>query len=171
MINLSQREKRLMILLGTLVSVIILVFLIILPIMNFIDNNRKKSESSVADLTRLDKLYQEYTELDQKMKKIESQIGDPTAVASMIEEKSESEGILKNKVYVRDSPGRRQGNFMVISTDVKFEGVAIEPLLKFIYGMESSNRLIKISYLRVNKAIRGRNAYDAQIKFDCFTKQ
>jgi len=58
-----------------------------------------------------------------------------------------------------------------VSTDVKFEGVAIAPLMKFIHLMENSDKMIKVNYLQIRLALKGRNTYDVRIKFDSLTSR
>ena len=170
MINLTQREKRLLQLLGVILGAIVLLFMIVMPIIELKNRSDEKYKMNLANLSMLDKLYDDYREIDQELKRFDSLVKNTKGVASLIEDNAESESILKNKIYVRDRPSRVQGKYKMISTDVKFEGINIENLMKFIYKMENSNKLIKVSYLRISSTIKGKNTYDAQIMFDSFTE-
>jgi hypothetical protein len=170
MINLTQREKNLIIALGALVSGLVLIFIIILPVVSFIKQSQEETIAKQTNLGKLDKIYEEYRGIDQKIKDFEALMRNTKSLASMIEEKSEADGILTNKVYIRDNPGGMVSKYRRVSTDVRFEGVDMEKLLKFMYDMENSNKIVRISYLRISPTIKGRNTYDAQIKFDSFTE-
>ena len=171
MYKLTQREKRLLLISGVFLGALILLFLIIMPIINFLNKSEEEYKNNLSNLNKLEQIYKDYKEIEQNMKQVESKIKNTKGVASLIEKNAEDTKILQNKVYIRDRPSRVQGKYKTISTDVKFEGVNMEYLLNFIYNMEVSNKLLKISYLRINRTLKGKSTYDAQIKFDSFTEE
>jgi hypothetical protein len=58
-----------------------------------------------------------------------------------------------------------------VTADVKLEGVPIQKLVRFLYEIENSNVLLKISYLRIYQGLRGADTYDVILKIDSFTMQ
>jgi len=54
---------------------------------------------------------------------------------------------------------------------MKLDGVSIQSLLKFIYEIENSNKLVNISYLRINKSFKSPNLYDVNLKIESYTLQ
>ena len=166
MITLNDREKILLQILGGLAAVLAVYYLIITPIVEYHSRIETESVGAKENLYKLAKIYDKYNNLKQKKTSYERSLKSGKAVTTLIEEYAAKVGILENKVYTRDHPGARQDKYKKMSTDVKFEGVSIVPILEFIYHMENSGNLINISYLRINQAFKGRETYDVMIKFD-----
>ena len=171
MIELNKREKRLLQLLALLVGVLLVYFLIISPILSLRESINSEYESNMAKLNPLDKLYEQYRDIRQKISQYNAQLNNTRGITSLIEENAQSLNIIKNKTYTRDRPTITQGKYKKISADVRFEGVDINSIMNFIYKMENSGMLMKISYLRINQTIKGRNTYDVTITFNSVLSQ
>jgi len=171
MIELKEREKKLLIALILLVCCLILYFFLIRPIWNYTAAIEKKYEVNQADLNKLDKIYQKYKVTKDKRTRFLSLLNKSRGITTIIEENARSVNILRNNVYTRDRPSNFQGKYKKTSTDVKFEGVDITSILKFIYQIENSNKLIKTSYLRISRGLKGKNTYDVILKFDSLSSQ
>ncbi|OHD64121.1 MAG: hypothetical protein A2176_00565 [Spirochaetes bacterium RBG_13_51_14] len=171
MIELNKREKRLLQLLALLVGVLLVYFLIISPILSLRESINSEYESNMAKLNTLDKLYEQYRDIRQKISQYNAQLNNTRGITSLIEENAQSLNIIKNKTYTRDRPTITQGKYKKISADVRFEGIDINSILNFIYRMENSGMMIQISYLRINQTIKGRNTYDVTITFNSITSQ
>ncbi len=88
-----------------------------------------------------------------------------------MEDNAAKAGILNNKIYNRDHQSNLQNNYRKITTDVKFEGINIKSAMNFLYYMENSNILLKISYVRISQAVKERNNYDVTVNIDSFKNQ
>ncbi len=169
--QISKREKQLITALAVLVGSLILYYFIISPFLAFkeeMDNNKK---NNVFSLQKLDDTYNQFRQVKSERDRYERLLRNTKGVSSLIEENAQKTGILNNKVYNRDSQANIQNKYKKITSSVKFEGVNIKSALKFIYMMENSDNLIKVSYLRINQAIKEKNNYDVTIKFDSFKKE
>lgn len=171
MIELNKREKRLLQILAVLVGILAVYFLVISPILSIHEHISNEFATNMSKLNSLDKLYDEYREIRQSVSRYQSQLNSTQGLTSLIEENAQSANIAKNKTYNRDRPTVPQGKYKKISADVRFEGVDINSLLNFIYKMENSGMLVRISYLRINQTVKGRNTYDATITFNSVTSQ
>ncbi len=171
MIELNKREKRLLQILAVIIGIVAFFFLIISPIISLRESINKEYELNMSKLTTLDKIYDQYRESRDRISQYNSQLNNTKGLTSMIEENAQSLNIIRNKTYTRDRPTVTQGKYKKISADVRFEGVDINSILNFIYRMENSGMLIKISYLRINQTIKGRNTYDVTITFNSLTTQ
>src|SRR4030042_2134367 len=150
MIDRNKREKRLLQLLALLVGVLLVYFLIISPILSLRESINSEYESNMAKLNTLDKLYEQYRDIRQKISQYNAQLNNTRGITSLIEKNDQSLTIIKNKTYTRDRPTITQGKYKKISADVRFEGIDINSILNFIYRMENSGMMIQISYLRIN---------------------
>ena len=171
MIEFSKREKRLLQILAALVGLLVLYFLVISPILAIHDRINNEFAANMSKLNTLDKLHEQYRELRQSISRYQSQLNSTQGLTTLIEENARGANIAKNKTYNRDRPTVPQGKYKKISADVRFEGVDINSLLNFIYKMENSGMLVRISYLRINQTVKGRNTYDATMTFNSVTSQ
>ncbi len=172
MIKLSQREKSLLKILIAFVIILGIYFLIISPFLNFQENSESELKVNMANLNKIDKIYSEFKEIRNKKTKIMSLLNRKDEnITSLIEQWASSTNIARNIAYTRRTQSNIQNKYIRITTDVKFEGVSIEKLLKFIYEIENSNKLIKFSYIRIHQGLKGKNKYDVILKIDSFTAQ
>lgn len=171
MIKLNKREKILVQVLIVFVGVLIIYFLIVSPFVSYRKKIASDFENNINQLKKLEKIYEKYKDVKDKKTKYDSLLNVKKGVTTLIEENADSVNIRKNIVYTRDNPTNIQNKFKKVSTDVKFEGVDIKSFLKFLHKMENSNQLIKIDYIRINLALKGRETYDITIKFDSLTAQ
>ena len=147
----------------------IIYFLIISPFIGY----REKAENELKEnrdrLEKLEKIYEEFkTARSDKMKYMSLLNQKESDTTSLIEQIATSNKIDKNIAYSRRSQSNIQNRFMRVTTDVKFEGVAIQSILKFIYDLENSNRLVKLNYIRIQQALKGTDRYDVIMKIDSF---
>ncbi len=169
MISFTEREKKLLTGLGAFIGVMLVYFLVISPIVDFKTSLKKEYESNAERLNTLDRLYEQYLQLKSEKEKYQNLLKNNIGISSLIENLAKETNILDNKAYTRDNPSNIQGKFKKVSTEVKFEGVNISSLMKFIYKLENSNKVIKISYMRVRLALKGKDVYDVTLKIDSYT--
>ncbi len=171
MIKLSVREKRLASILAVLLGGVILYYGIIGPVMSFLSSTGNTQEKNIAQLKELDDIYRQYREIRDRKNRYEQLLRDTRGVSSLVEDNAAKAGILNNKIYNRDHQSNLQNNYRKITTDVKFEGINIKSAMNFLYYMENSNILLKISYVRISQAVKERNNYDVTVNIDSFKNQ
>ena len=169
--QLSSREKRLLQLLAGVVGILVLYYGIIGPVMSLRESIDSTYQTSISRLNDLDTIYRQYREIREKKERFNQQLRDTRGVSALVEENAQKAGILGNKTYNRDHETNLQNRFKKISTDVKFEGVNIKSAVDFLYYMENSNKLIKISSLRISQALKERSNYDVTVTFDSYKNQ
>lgn len=171
MIKLSQREKILLQILVSLIVIAIIYFLIISPIIEMRRSGDSEVKEKLANVNKIDKIYMEYKELLQKKNEIYSQLNKKDNLTSQIEQYATSNNIAKNIAYTRRGQSVIQNKYIRITTDIKFDGVAMDKLLKFIYDVENSNSLLKLDYIRIHQGLKDTNTYDVIMKIDSFALQ
>lgn len=170
--KLTQRERTLLIALASVLGITIIYFLIISPLINMKQSGDTAVKSNIEKIIKMDKIYEEYKDLKQENARYKVLLDKKNEnVTTLIEQWSNSTGISRNIAYSRRSQTVLQNKFVRITTDMKIDGVSIEPMLKFIYEVENSNKLLKISYLRIQQALKGTDTYDVSLKIDSFTTQ
>jgi type II secretory pathway component PulM len=169
MITLTHREKKLLTALAAFMGVLLVYFAVISPISEFKSGLETEYKSNLQRLNTLDKLYEQYIQLKSEKENYQNLLKNNEGITTLIETIAKQTNILKNKVYTRDNPSNIQGKFKKVSTEVKFEGVDIGSMMNFIYKLENSNKIIKIAYMRVRLALKGKDVYDVTLKIDSYT--
>lgn len=168
MINLTDREQKLLKIFAVIVAIAIVYLLIIRPLASFRERTGREFENNAQNLTKLDKIYEEYLIVKEKNARYNMLLKNSSGLTTLIEENAQAVNILKNKTGNRDNPSSLQNKYHGLSTEVKFEGVDIKSVVNFIHKMENSNRLVKISYLNIKQALNQTSTYDVIIKFDSY---
>ncbi len=172
MINLSKREKRLLQILGGVAGFALVYLLVISPLTSAKRGSEDRVRGKLDDIAKIDRMYEEYRELRQKKTRYMSQLENKNAnITSMVEQWASNAGITGNIAYTRRTQANIQNKYVMITTIMKIDSVAIEPMLKFIYEVENSNMLLKISYIRMREAIKGADTYDVELKINTYTAQ
>src|SRR6056297_805099 len=161
MIRVSEREKKLLQVLIIVFSVVIIYYLIVTPLVKFFSKTDESLESNKEQLIQLDKIYKNYRDLEQTYNRYSSLLKSGNDnITSMIEQWSQSTNVARHIAYTRRRQSIIQNKYIRITTDIKLEGVPIQSCLQFIYEIENSNKLLKMSYIRINKALKGSSTYD-----------
>ncbi len=171
MIALSNRERILLRVLYVIAGLFVIYFFIITPVMRITSDSRKSWDQNTNRLAELDSLYQEYRDIQDKKNSISDLMRDTRGMATLVEENAKNAGILQNKADNRDQTSNIQNKYQKITTEVRFEGVDIRPLMKFLFDMENSGKYVRISYLRINQAVKERQTYDVTVKFTSYQLQ
>jgi hypothetical protein len=171
MIQMSKREIIMLKVLLGLLGIVAAYYLIISPLIVMRSSMNSSYEDNMARIQKLQKMHEEYQEIRQKRSQYESQISSGVGITTLIEETAKNLKILGNKSYVRVIPGSTKDNYKKVSAEVKFVGVDITSAMRFLHGMEHSNNLVRTSYMRISEALKGRDIYDVEIKFDSITSQ
>ena len=166
--EISAREKKLLIILLALIGGLIIFYGVINPLISFQNSVSSSGASGIVRINELETIYQQYRTLREKRTDIERKLKDTSSVSSLIEQQAATAGISGNRVYNRERETNIQNKIKKITTEVKFEGVGIRPVLEFIYNVENSNKLINVASLRINQAVKERSNYDVTISFENF---
>jgi len=163
--NLSKREINLLKILAIIISLSLIYLFVISPIINLSSESQNEFNNSKQKVLQLNKIYLDYNETKRKIYQYKKLMKNDSGITSLIEDNAKKTNILENKVYTRDRPITIKNKYLKIITDVKFESVNMKSMINFLYLMENSNKSIKVSYLRIRSALKGKMTYDVIIKF------
>ena len=169
MLELSAREKKLLIALCILVGAVVLFYIVIDPYLNLRKSVAGSGAEALSRLNELEKVYFQYRDTKEKKENYDRLMQKSSGVSVLVEESAGRLGIQNNKVYNREREANIQNKFKKTTTEVKFEGINIRAALDFIYSMENSDKLIKTSSLRISQGIKERSNYDITIVFESYT--
>lgn len=166
---LSNREKKLLIFLGTVLVLVLGYNFIAKPLLDSRAGSAKHTTDNTSRMKRISQLFDEYRNVRAEKSRYLALLENKTEkTTELIQQCSTANNIDKNIGYTRKSQSNVQNKYIRVTTDVKVEGVSVQPLLKFIYDIENSNEQVRVQYLRINKGLKGTDTYDAIIKIDSF---
>ena len=167
--TLTSREKKLLLALGIVAVLTLGYSFVIKPVMDYKASTSKHSGDNASRIKKMTALYDEYRKVRQEKNKYLTLLENKTEkTTELVQQCASSNNIDKNIAYTRKSQSNVQNKYIRVTTDIKIEGVSIQPLLKFIFDIENSNDLVRVQYLRINKGLKGTDTYDALIKIDSF---
>ncbi len=171
MINLSSREKRLLMLLSTVIVAGIFYFFIIKPVTDFKRQSDSSYERNMARLNKLEEINNNYREILAEKSRLNAATPDGKGIAPLVDDIAVTLNISGNKAYLRENPGIIQNGIQKVTTEIKFEGVTISSLLEFINRLENSNSTLKTKNILINTGIKERSRYDAILTVVSLTKR
>ncbi|HON76935.1 MAG TPA: type II secretion system protein GspM [Spirochaetota bacterium] len=170
--TLTEREKKLLQILTAVIATAAVFFLVINPLIKLKTGNTSGMQKNISDLTQIDKLYQEYRDIREQKNNYMAQLNRKDSnITALVEQWAAAAKVTRNIADTRSTQTNIQNKYIKITTTIKLDSVAIEPLLNFIYHIESSNLLLKINYIRIHEAIKGRDTYDVSLKISNFMSQ
>jgi type II secretory pathway component PulM len=171
MLKINDREKKLLIVLGALISALGLYFLIISPLIDLKKNSDEIYNKNRLKINRLDDIYSQYRDILTEKSKLNAIAAGNTGIGAKVDEIATGLGIIGNKVYLKETPGNIQNNIQKMTTEVKFEGISIKALMEFLNKIESSNIPLKIQNLVIYSGIKERSRYDSVITIVSLTRR
>lgn len=171
MINLSNREKNLIIVLISVVILGIFYTLIISPVVEFKKNAEQSFVKNISLLNKFEEINNEYKLVLAEKSRLSSASGMGTGIAGLVDEISKSLNIASNRTSLKEMPGIVQNGLQKITTEIRFEGISIQSALEFINRLENSNMTLKVKNVVINAAIKERSRYDIIITVVSLTKR
>ncbi|HPD77936.1 MAG: General secretion pathway, M protein [Spirochaetes bacterium ADurb.Bin218] len=171
MINLSNREKNLIIVLISVVILGIFYTFIISPVVEFKKNAEQSFVKNISLLNKFEEINNEYKLVLAEKSRLSSASGMGTGIAGLVDEISKSLNIASNRTSLKEMPGIVQNGLQKITTEIRFEGISIQSALEFINRLENSNMTLKVKNVVINSAIKERSRYDIIITVVSLTKR
>ncbi|HPS85404.1 MAG TPA: type II secretion system protein GspM [Spirochaetota bacterium] len=171
MINLNDREKKLLFILAGILITGFVYYFILSPIIEFKKNSDDIYNKNRLKINKLDDIYSEYRDIITEKSKLSAVASGNSGIGSMVDEIASSLKIASNKVYLKENPGIVQNSIQKMTTEIKFEGVPVKELLEFLNRIENSNTPLKIQSLVIYSGIKERSRYDAVITIVSLSKR
>lgn len=171
--QLNKREKNLLIILAILMVVAVIYYIATNPFKNIsLSTSANNKPDYSAKVDQLRSIYSRYMITKEKIQFYEKQLNSTNDnITSLVQTLAKQENIDDNIGYTRRTQTNIQNKYTRINTDVKINGVDIQSLLRFIQKIENNESLIFVSYLHINKGLKGTDKYDALIKIHTFVKK
>lgn len=173
-LNISDREKNLLKILGGVVILIIVYTFIIDPFFLTENNDTAAITKQNEQLKKLNDTYEKYNIAKQKNTKYDSLFSNKTENLSSQIDKLLLQHNLKDSLgRLSRSPKNLKNKFEAVSYNFKLNAISIQPLLKFLNDIEKSNQYVKIKSLIIKKVTKASNddRYDATINIETYIKK
>ena len=162
MINLNDREKKLLIVLIIVALVSFTYYFILTPIIEYKENSNTTVDKNRLKITSLDNTYSEYKDIIEEKKKLNA-LASNNNIVSMTGEIA-SELNIKNNINYKNTPSNIvQNDIEKTTTEIRVEGVPINALLQFIDRIEHLNFPLKIQKVVITSGFKDRDRYDSLI--------
>ncbi len=171
MINLNNREKKLLFVLAGILITGFIYYFLISPIIELKENSDNIYNKNRLKIVKLDELYSDYKDIISEKNKLNSVVSSNSGIGAMVDDIALNLKIISNKVYLKENPGVVQNGFQKMTTEIKFEGITIKALLEFINKLENSNTPLKIQSLVIFSGIKERSRYDSVITIVSLSKR
>jgi len=171
MININDREKKLLFILAGILITGFVYYLIISPIIEFKKNSADIYNRNRLKISKLDEIYSEYKDVISEKSKLNSVASQNNGIAATVDEIASSLNIKSNKVYLNETPGIIQNGIQKMTTEIKFEGIPMKALLEFLNKIERSNTPLKIQSIIIDSGIKERSRYDSVITIVSLSKR
>ncbi len=166
MIQLSKREQKMATILGGILALFIIWTFIVSPIIDSQSSIESHTNVSKSRLMQLDQIHAKYQTAKRKKRLYDSKLKH-SGLHATVEENAKKFGL---KPTTSENHTNVQNKFKKFKNNVKFESAAITSILKFIHSIENSNKLVRITGLRIRLALKGRKTYDANLTIESLAK-
>ncbi|MFQ6112434.1 MAG: type II secretion system protein GspM [Nitrospinota bacterium] len=150
--KLSPRERRLVLGGAIFVGALALSQWVLIPMWNQTRRYERLSARRTLELRELRKLTSLYLTYKGKMAHIERRLvrkGDNFSLFTFLERAAVRAGIKDNLLSMKPSQSKVGEFYMESSVEVKFQGLSIERLVKYLYFIETAEKLLKIKRLQI----------------------
>jgi len=171
MINLNDREKKLLFILAGIFIAGFVYYFIVSPIIEFKKNSDDIYNKNRLKISKLDDIYSEYQDIIIEKGKLNTVASENSSIATLVDQIASNLNIKTNRTNFKETPGIVQNGIQKTTTEMKFEGIPINALLEFINKIENSNTPLKIQKLVIYSGIKERSRYDAVITIVSLSKR
>ena len=162
MINLSDREKNLLIVLIITVIISFGYYFIFTPIIEYKENSEASFDSNRLKITTLDNTYSEYKTIIEEKRKLDA-LASKSNIVSMTNEIASDLNIRININYKTTNSNIVQNDIEKTTTEIRVEGVTINALLQLIDRIENLNLPMNVQKVVITSGFQDRDRYDSLI--------
>ena len=162
MINLSDREKKLLIALIITVIISFAYYFIVTPIIEYKENSDTAYDTNRLKIAALDITYSEYKNIIDEKKKLNA-LAAKSNIVSMTNEIASDLNIRNNINYKTTNSNIVQNDIEKTTTEIRIEGVPINALLQLIDRIENLNLPLNVQKIVITSGFQDRDRYDSLI--------
>ena len=162
MINFSDREKKLLIVLIITAVLSFTYYFIVTPIIEYKENSDTAYDTNRLKILTLDNTYSEYKDIIDEKKKLNA-LAANSNIVSMTNEIASELNIRNNINYKTTNSNIVQNDIEKTTTEIRVEGVPINALLQLIDRIEKLNLPLNVQKIVITSGFKDRDRYDSLI--------
>ncbi len=169
--TISDREKKMLILLGIILLFVILYRFIYIPLTTISEETIASDKTTEEQLDELNRIFTLYEKARRDNNRFDNLLNKKSGEAlSTIDKLLSDHGLTSQIAYKRSNPTNIQNKYTRYNMDLKLVGIPIQSGLAFIQDLESKNNLIYINYLDIKDVTKDRGLYDMLLKIYVYEK-
>ncbi len=150
--KLSSRERRLVLGAAIILGALALLQWVLLPVWNQNRRYERLSARRTLELREMRKLTSLYLTYQGKMAHIERKLvreKDNFSLFTFLERAAVRAGIKDNLLSMKPSQSKVGEVYIESSVEVKFQAVSMERLVRYLYSIETAEKLLKVKRLQI----------------------
>jgi general secretion pathway protein M len=153
--TLNRREKYIIYGAGCLIALLIIIHFVITPFIEKKNQMQRNLQTKKTELGEMRRLQAEYNALKQKLQLSQTSIGKREkgfTLYSFMNQLAGQAGIKDRISYMKPTNTvQKNSNYKLSRVEMKLDGVTLEQLTGYLYGIETSKNLVIVKKLSISK--------------------
>ena len=153
--TLNRREKYIIYGAGCLIGLLIIIHFVITPFIENKNQMQRNLQTKKTELEEMRRLQAEYKALKEKLQLSQASIGKREkgfTLYSFMNQLAGQAGIKDRISYMKPSNTiQKNSNYKLSRVEMKLDGVTLEQLTSYLYGIETSKNMVIVKKLSVSK--------------------
>jgi general secretion pathway protein M len=153
--TLNRREKYIIYGAGCLIGLLIIIHFVITPFIENKNQMQRNLQTKKTELEEMRRLQAEYNALKEKLQLSQASIGKREkgfTLYSFMNQLAGQAGIKDRISYMKPSNTiQKNSNYKLSRVEMKLDGVTLEQLTSYLYGIETSKNMVVVKKLSVSK--------------------
>lgn len=153
--TLNRREKYIIYGAGCLIALLIIIHFVITPFIENKNQMQRNLQTKKAELEEMRRLQAEYNALKQKLQLSQTGIGKREkgfTLYSFMNQLAGQAGIKDRISYMKPTNTvQKNSNYKLSRVEMKLDGVTLEQLTGYLYGIETSTNMVIVKKLSISK--------------------
>jgi general secretion pathway protein M len=153
--TLNRREKYIIYGAGCLIALLIIIHFVITPFIENKSQMQRNLQTKKAELEEMRRLQAEYNSLKQKLQLSQTSIGKREkgfTLYSFMNQLAGQAGIKDRISYMKPTNTiQKNSNYKLSRVEMKLDGVTLEQLTGYLYGIETSKNMVIVKKLSISK--------------------
>jgi general secretion pathway protein M len=159
--TLNRREKYIIYGAGCLIGLLIIIHFVITPFIENKNQMQRNLQTKKTELEEMHRLQAEYNALKEKLQMSQASIGKREkgfTLYSFMNQLAGQAGIKDRISYMKPSNTiQKNSDYKLSRVEVKLDGVTLEQLTSYLYGIETSKNMVIVKKLSISKKEKNDN--------------
>ena len=168
--KLNRREKYIIYGAGCLIGLLIIIHFVITPFIENKNQMQRNLQTKKTELEEMRRLQAEYNALKEKLQLSQASIGKREkgfTLYSFMNQLAGQAGIKDRISYIKPSNTiQKNSNYKLSRVEMKLDGVTLEQLTSYLYGIETSKNMVIVKKLSISKKEKKQGLIDVILQVE-----